>query len=159
MFIRRTTTRSRITGEPYSTYRLVEGRRAGNKVRQHTLLNLGSHFDLPQTLWPQLAARIDQLLRGQNPLLSGKLTEPVEALAQRYAAHLVARQPQDVAFEAAAALDDGVNRFQEVDLGTLERVRPRSVGVEHAALSAIRQLGFDCVFHAIRPPIPRTFGH
>ena len=96
MYIRRTTTRSRITGEPYSTYRLVEGRRVGNKVRQHTLLNLGSHFDLPQALWPELAARIEQWLRGQNPLLSGKLTEPVEALAQRYAAQLIARQPQEL---------------------------------------------------------------
>lgn len=144
MFIRRTHTRSRITGEPYSTYRLVEGRRVGNKVRQHTLLNLGSHFDLPQALWPELSARIEQLLSGQNSLLSGKLAEPVEALAQRYAAQLIARQPQDVAIEAAAAArDDAANRFQEVDLTTLELVRPRSVGVEHAALGAMRQLGFD----------------
>jgi len=31
-----------------------------------------------------------------DPLLSGKLTEPVEALAQRYAAQLIARQPQEL---------------------------------------------------------------
>ena len=34
-------------------------------------------------------------------------------------------------------------RFQEVDLDSLELVRPRSVGVEHAALSVMRQCGLE----------------
>ena len=48
MFIRRTQTRNRTSGEPYATYRLVEASRVGRSVKQTTLLNLGSHFDLPQ---------------------------------------------------------------------------------------------------------------
>ncbi|MCW8201192.1 hypothetical protein D8B23_23080, partial [Verminephrobacter aporrectodeae subsp. tuberculatae] len=36
-----------------------------------------------------------------------------------------------------------VDRYQEVDLESLELVNPRSVGVEHAALSAMRQCGFE----------------
>src|SRR2546428_130687 len=59
MFIRRTQTRNRTSGEPYSTYRLVEASRVGSAVKQTTLLNLGSHFDLPQQEWPALARRID----------------------------------------------------------------------------------------------------
>jgi hypothetical protein len=41
MFIRRTAIKSRETGEPYYTYRLVESVRTSTSVRQHTVLNLG----------------------------------------------------------------------------------------------------------------------
>ena len=47
MFIRRTTIKSRESGEPYYTYRLVESVRVGAGVRQHTLLNLGRNFRSP----------------------------------------------------------------------------------------------------------------
>jgi hypothetical protein len=42
MFIRRTTIKSRESGEPYYTYRLVESVRSGAGVHQHTVLNLGA---------------------------------------------------------------------------------------------------------------------
>ena len=77
MFIRCTNTRGRVSGEAYFSYRLVETHREGNVVRQRTLLNLGRHFDLPQSEWPTLAARIEQLLRGQGSLLP---TSPSEGL-------------------------------------------------------------------------------
>ena len=41
MFIRRTQTRNRASGEPYTTYRLVQSTRIGGTVKQTTLLNLG----------------------------------------------------------------------------------------------------------------------
>ena len=40
MFIRRTQTRNRVSGEPYVTYRLVHSARLGSAVKQTTLLNL-----------------------------------------------------------------------------------------------------------------------
>ena len=148
MFIRRTHTRKRTTGEPYFTHRLVDGLRVGAAVKQRTLLNLGAHFDLPQAQWPSLATRIEQLLHGQFSLLAHALPEVVETLAQRYAAQLIARPPHEPAAGSAPAVAGIVpataaSGFQEVDLATLELVRPRTVGVEHAALTAIRQLGFD----------------
>ena len=83
MFIRRTQTRNRSSGEPYVTYRLVHSARVGSSVKQSTLLNLGSHFDLPQNQWPALAARIDQLVRGQGSLVESTLSDAGQALAQR----------------------------------------------------------------------------
>ena len=80
MFIRRTQTRNRISGEPYTTYRLVHSARVGKAVKQTTLLNLGSHFDLPQDEWPALARRIDELLRGQSSLFDPTLSEAGAAL-------------------------------------------------------------------------------
>jgi hypothetical protein len=49
MFIRRATIKSRESGEPYYTYRLVESVRTGEGVRQHTLLNLGRHSDFARS--------------------------------------------------------------------------------------------------------------
>ena len=146
MFIRRTQTRNRTSGEPYSTYRLVEASRVGGAVKQTTLLNLGSHFDLPKDEWPALARRIDELLQGQRPLLDATMSETGHALAQRYAAQLIALRPSAASITAleAAKPDPGEpGRYQEVDLDSLDLVRPRSVGVEHAALSVMRQCGFE----------------
>jgi transposase len=144
MFIRRTQTRSRTSGDNYSTFRLVESTRVGSVIKQTTLLNLGSHFDLSQAQWPALAARIDGLLRGQAGLLLEPLQEDVEAWAQRCAAQLIALQSLETGSAVTQkAIPDEGGRFQEVDLNSIEMVRPRSVGVEHAALSAMRQCGFE----------------
>lgn len=146
MFIRRTQTRNRTSGEPYSTYRLVQTSRVGGAVKQATLLNLGSHFDLPKEEWPALALQIDELLRGQTPLFDATLSDKGQALAQRYAAQLIALRPSAASITPAAAAEAGPSepgRYQEVDLDSLDLVRPRSVGVEHAALSAMRQYGFE----------------
>jgi hypothetical protein len=59
---------------------------------------------------------------------------------------LIALRPSAASLTPAAAAkaDAGeVDRYQEVDLDSLELVRPRSVGVEHAALSAMRQSGLE----------------
>lgn len=145
MFIRRTITSSRKTDQAYYTYRLVEGVRSGSVVKQTTLLNLGSHFDVDQADWPALAARIDALLHGQEGLLLAPLPEAVEAMAQRCAAQLIALRAAEepaVSQRGKAAVSEA-ERFQEVDLNSIEMVRPRTVGVEHAALCAMRQCGFE----------------
>jgi len=125
MFIRRTNTRNSKTGAAYFTHRLVEAVRMGKAVKQRTLLNLGTHFDLPQADWADLAGRIDEVLQGQAALLG--VSPVVEAQAQRYAAQIIARQgiEADAGGESAPA---AIERFQDVDLNTLHLVRPRSVG-------------------------------
>lgn len=166
MFIRRTQTRNRVSGEPYVTYRLVHSARVGNAIKQTTVLNLGSHFDLPQAHWPALAQRVDELVHGQRSMLDVALPEQVQAFAQRFAAQIIARTPAvpslgaartapavraDRAFAKPAANPPSspaseageVARYQEVDLDSLELVEPRSVGVEHAALSAMRLCGLQ----------------
>jgi transposase len=165
VFIRRTQTRNRTSGEPYSTFRLVQSSRVGNTVKQTTLLNLGSHFDLPQPQWPALANHIDELLRGQSPLFDASLSETGQALAQRYAAQLIALRPSAATVTAAQAAKADPNepaRYQEVDLDSLDLVRPRSVGVEHAALSVMRQCGLEDKLAELglnRPQIAAAIGN
>jgi transposase len=134
MFIRRTTTRNKSGGESYFTFRLVASERTGSQVRQITLLNLGRHFDLPQSDWPRLCARIDALLAGQ----SGMLAEPeaVEVLAQRFAARLITAEP-------GSGGPAPVPVYVEVDVTSLQLTRPRAVGVEAAGLAAMDWLGID----------------
>lgn len=165
MFIRRTQTRSRDSGLPYSTFRLVQSERVGGSVKQSTLLNLGSHFDLPQSEWAALAQRIDELLHGQQSLLDATLSDAGQVMAQRYAAQLIALHPSAASITAAVAAraePDDAGRFQEVDLDSLDLVRPRSVGVEHAALSAMRQCGLEAKLAELglnRPQIAACIGN
>ena len=163
MFIRRTITNSKQTAQAYYTYRLVQGVRSGSVVKQSTLLNLGSHFDIAQADWALLCSRIEALLHGQAHLQLQALPENVEAMAQRCTAQLIARAagtPDTPASKAQSAQEP--ERFQEVDIDSLELVRPRSVGVEHAALSAIRACGLEDKLAQLglnRPQIAAALGN
>jgi transposase len=152
MYIRRTQTRSNATGENYFTYRLVRSERICGKVRQVTLLNLGRHFAVDQSLWPALCVRIEELLSGQASLLQEDLPNSAALEAERIAAQLLLHQALP-----ASPVDSPVNHkdqpdadtapvfevdVQAVDVNSLELVRPRSIGVEHIGLWAMRQVGF-----------------
>jgi transposase len=138
MFIRRSPTRNKATGESYFTFRLVRTERVAGKVKQLTLLNLGRHFSVSQEDWPALCARIEQLIGGQASLLPVELSASLERLAQRYAAQLVARATPEV---AVPAQDTPAPSYREVEIESLELVRPRSVGVEHVGWYALAELG------------------
>ncbi len=135
LFIRRTRTRHTDTGQKYFTYRLVRTERIGEKVRQRTLLNLGSHYDIDRAHWPMLCARIEHWLAGQADLLDPDCPAAVETEAQRSAAQLLARAP---APPGAASPEEVLHR---VAVDSLALLRPRSVGVEAVGLWALQQLG------------------
>jgi transposase len=147
MFIRRTTVKSRQSGEVYYTYRLVENFRTADGVRQRTLLNLGSRFEVPKEQWSALARRIEALLHGQLDLMPEDLDPHWEATAQGYAARIIRARGKSAEEDSAnkSALAD----YQRVDLSKLDLVQPRSVGVEAVALSALRQLGLDSKLQAL----------
>ena len=71
MFIRATRTHL-VGGQPGYSYRLVRSVRQDGKVRQKTLLNLGTDFSLPRALWPHLTRLTEDLLSGQAPLLAAE---------------------------------------------------------------------------------------
>lgn len=138
MFIRRTQTRNTATGERYFTFRLVQSKRVGGKVKQQTLLNLGRHFEVDQGLWPHLCRRLDDLLSGQAGLDHEALPAGVERQAQRIGAQLLARS-------SASHPDKPAEQTTEADtvhIDTLQLLRPRTVGVEAAGLWALRQIDF-----------------
>jgi hypothetical protein len=130
MYIRQTKTSGATSGEAYFTFRLVASKRIDGKVRQQTLLNLGRTFSLPREQWPVLCSRIEQIISGQMSI--APVSTAIEALAQRYAARLVAdSRPASVPKDTASPV------YHEVDVDSLELVRPRSIGVEHVGLAAL----------------------
>lgn len=139
MYIRQTKTGTAVSGESYYTFRIVASERIGSKVRQRTLLNLGREFSVPRNLWPELCARIEQILSGQISLLPQN--PEIEEDAERYAAQLVAVGNVDKQEESKQK-----NRFHEVDIDSLQLVRPRSIGVENLGLSALNELSLPAIF-------------
>lgn len=160
MFIRQTKTKSATVGEDYFTFRIVVSERIGKQVRQRTILNLGRYFSLEKEHWPALCSRIEQLLSGQISLLDVAVPEAIETLAQRYAALLLTKKKQRVPSQVTQDADSNATEnagttsheeqdYQEVDVHSLELVRPRSVGVEQAGVSALSWLGATDIFHSV----------
>jgi len=134
MYIRQTTTQRKSDGVIYQTYRLVESTRIGNKVRQHTLLNLGSHYPIPREQWGALTDRIDGILHHQSCLFP---PEPdIEEEAQRLAAKLIRQNKEYAPSEEAAD-------YRAVNVDSLEHSELRSVGVESMAYDAFQALELD----------------
>ena len=136
MFIRRTQTRSTQSAQTYFTHRLVRSQRIAGKVRQQTLLNLGSHFSIPRHHWPLLCRRLDQILSGQLPLFQ-EGSAPLEEEAQRMAARLL----EGEADVMGAGGEVSSEEVQTVEVDSVELTRPRSVGVEQVGCWALEQLG------------------
>ena len=132
MFIRRT--RTRADGE-YFTFRLVRSERIGDKVRQRTLPDLGRHFNVAQGDWRMLCRRIDEILAARLPL-SPDIPPELKAHAQRITTALLAGGRVG----AASPPPDRGHDIQHIHADSLEVLRPRSVGVEHAGPWAMEKL-------------------
>lgn len=136
MFIRQTKTSTSSSGKAYFTYRLVTSERVGKKVRQKTLLNLGRHFNLPREQWPQLCLRLAHILTGQTTLFD--TDEAIEKTAQHIYSQLIASSAPNSSCTA-------VTGFQEVDVDSIEVIKPRSVGAEHVCLEALKELNLPAI--------------
>ena len=143
MFIRRTKTGSSSTGEAHYTFRLVASKRIGKKVQQKTLLNLGANFSLSRELWPQLCSRIDEIITGQLTF-DNHQSDEIEQSAQHYAARLIANRSEPKEISKKETAD-----YQEVDVTSLELVRPRSIGIEHVGLEAIKLLNLPKILEEV----------
>ena len=136
MYIRKTKTRV-INGVDHYTYRIVESRRdEHDKVKQHTLLNLGAHYDLvPEEDHSILAQRVDNIIMGQLSLLP-LLRETLETEAQRianliikkHATHLVGHNNKKDA------------RYEHVDITSIENIDVKTIGVEHLAYETAKKI-------------------
>jgi len=137
MFIRQTTTRRKKDGSNYTTHRLVESIRVGEKVRQQTLLHLATDFSIARAQWPALTTRVQEILHHQESLLS--VDETVEAEAQRIAASLIEKKQE---YAPAKTPEPGAD-YRTVDVDSVQSSQLRSVGVEHLAVAAVRSLELD----------------
>lgn len=135
MFIKKTLKTDPKSGKTYSAYHLVESVRTEKGPRQHTLLYMGSEIELPEGEHKLLAQRIEGIIVGEIPLLP--YSEDVERLAQIYASLVIRRlsTPKDV------QEDENLEpEFVCLDVNSIEKSDPRTVGAEHLMLQMANQL-------------------
>lgn len=134
MFIRKTTKTLSKNGKSYSAYYLVESIRTNKGPRQKVLLYMGSEIDLPETEYKLLAQRIEEVITGQSSLIP--YSETVERLAQAYSSQVIRQLSEEEPLSATKAETD----FVTIDMNTMEKSEPRTVGVEHLLLKMAFQL-------------------
>jgi transposase len=141
MFIRASVQKDKTTKREYKTFRLVESyRNQSQKVRQRTILNLGSNFDFPQEQWKIIADRVEEILSGQETLF--KIDKETEKEANRIA-KVLTKKHADTSVKNSSRQNKSIETdFQSVDVNSLDHKDVRKVGCEHVAHQAIKQLDF-----------------
>jgi transposase len=149
MYIRQTNTRKAVSGNNYSTFRIVISERVNGKVKQRTILNLGSCFQLPAEQWGDLCTRIENILSGQTAFFPP--SSEIESLAQNLAAKIMADRavPAFMSDNLSHSPEEYKPQYEEVDINSSDMIRPRSVGVEHVGLHAARLLGLPAIFSRV----------
>ena len=140
MYIRSTTQKNSKTGRSYINYRLVESyRNRSGKVRQQTLLNLGTSFDFPKDQWKMLADRIEEIRNGQESIF--QCDREIEKEAQRIA-KLVLKKYATTLNDSNQCTTDATD-FKTVDINSIQHQDARKIGCEHVAVHAARQLKLE----------------
>ena len=148
MFIREI--KKRLTNQSgyyeYTHHRLVEALRTEHGPRQQTILNLGTLL-IPADQFKMLANLIEQNLLhcAQSPLFTNAPEELV-ALARHYADVILQKR-----VKASSALSDESvpldldklePEYETVDLNSIVTSNSRTIGIEHIALTQLKEVGF-----------------
>jgi len=134
MYIREVKKRNQIV------YRLVECYRSPNGPRQQTLLTFNK-LDLPKEQWKRLADTIELLL-------SEQLILPEDSKLYDIAEHLVSLikskkilKSENTSIRSMSNSHD----YQNIDIESIKHTDVRTIGAEHVAYSAYKELEIDNV--------------
>lgn len=138
MYIRKTKTRV-VKGVSYYSYRMVESGRDGrNKVKQRTLLNLGTQYKtIPESDHILLSERVENIISGQQSLLT--LSDKLETEAQRIAHLIIKKHSQPI----APTIKESASKYDLVNLSTIENSDVRTIGAEHLAYETSKKLNLS----------------
>lgn len=138
MFIKKTSKTDLKTGKRYFAYHLVESVRTEKGPRQRTLLYMGSEIELSEGDHKLLAQRIEEIIQGERPLLP--YPDHIERLAQGYASHVVDRLSTSNDIHALQENEEPEPEFVSINVNSIEKSNPRSVGAEDLMLKMANQL-------------------
>ncbi len=138
MFIKKTSKIDPKSGKAYFAYHLIESVRTEKGPRQHILLYMGSQIELPEGEHKLLAQRIGGIITGQQPLLP--YPEDVERLAQVYASQVIHRLSNPKSISECDENEDQEPEFVNININSIEKSEPRTVGAEHLMLQMANQL-------------------
>ena len=138
MFIKKTLKIDPKSRKRYSAYHLVESVRTEKGPRQRTLLYMGSQIDLPEGEHKLLAQCIGDIVAGQKALLP--YAEDLERLAQTYASQLIRHLSNSTDSLEGSKDEETKPEFVNINVNSIEKSEPRSVGAEHLMLQMANQL-------------------
>ena len=145
MYIRKTTHKNSLTGKTYHTFKLIRGyRNAAGKVRQETLLILGTSFNVPEKHWKLLTDRVEQLLSGTQQLFELELAKPLETKAQSMVRQIVKIREKFTAEGGARKevqnTEPVEHDYQTVNIDSAKDNDVRFIGAEYLGNHAASQL-------------------
>jgi transposase len=138
MYIRETIKTDKKTGKKYSSYQLVESIRTELGPRQKILLTINSDSELNSLEKKDLANRIEELVCGSTSFF--KYSEKIEKLAQTYATQVIHRLSCEDSIPKQQAKQQLAPEFVNIDVNSIEKLEPRTVGSEHLLLQMAHQL-------------------
>ena len=137
MYIRKTKTSQASDGNTLFTYHLVESQSIDGKVRQKTILNLGSNFSIPKKYWSTLCGRITELIEMETTKALqfdfNDIPAEVETCAQSLLKLLIDKKAEEAEFQ---------EDIQLLDINSTSINTERTIGVEHAAYEVLKTLRF-----------------
>lgn len=148
MFIRSVQKKNKKKDKIYTYYRLTHSYRVGNKSRQIVILNLGKLEGLDKAYHKVLASRIEELVTGVSNLFVSEYPKEIEALAQGFAKQ-ISKEKIFTPQKGKAISKEIENRYQSVDLDTLEQLESKSIGGEWLIKQAFDRLGFASILQHI----------
>jgi transposase len=138
MFIKKTLKTDSKSGKTYFAYHLVESVRTEKGPRQRTLLYMGSEITLSEGEHKLLAQCIEGIIVGEKPLFP--YPEHVERLAQIYAFQVIRRLSNPKDTHERSENEEHEPEFVSINIHSIEKSDPRSVGAEHLMLQMANQL-------------------
>lgn len=152
MFIKKIVKKNKNSDKRYVYYRLIHGYKIGDKTRHQTVLNLGKLEGLDKKYHKMLADRIEAIISGtSNSLFSDyQINKEVEEFAQDFSKKIISEKlfsrnrgsKKEIAEEVT-------NRYQEVDLETMEDIESRSMGGEWLMKQTMDRLSIPHLFSSI----------
>jgi transposase len=127
MFIKKIDKSSSKTGRSYYTYRLCESYRIDKKVRHRSILNVGKLENIRKEDFKLLCDRIEQKVRGLNPLFSN-LPENIENEADFIYRRILNEKLLDCTTSTVSPTkEEGLEEAQEQENSDIRKVDVNSV--------------------------------
>ena len=138
MFIKKTLKTDPKSGKTYSAYHLVESVRTEKGPRQRTLLYMGAEIELLEGEHKLLVQCIEEIIAREQPLFP--YPEHIERLAQAYASQLIRRLSEPKDSHECSENKDFEPEFISINVNSIEKSDPRSIGAEHLILKMANEL-------------------
>ena len=132
MFIKKIDKSSKKTGQSYFTYRLCESYRIDDKIRHRNILNVGKLENIRKEDFKLLCDRIEQKVKGINPLFLS-LPEHIEKEAEFIYRRILNEKLLDCTINSVPTVREEIpddTDIQKVDVNSISNEDSRSFGGE-----------------------------